>query len=191
MNRIYHGDGQDHLYFEKPAEELAQWLLGKILCRKLDNGENLRFRIVETEAYGKDDYATHAKQYKSKTSNAVVTQNMIGGTIYVHYRHNGYDGSSFDIVAGNIGEAESVLIRGAVDLDTGKEYHQIRLLGEALHIDYDKLNRAYILASDEIWLEDDGFVTEGKIRADKRIGLDSPTIPEKDKNALKRYFIEI
>ena len=60
-----------------------------------------------------------------------------------------------------------------------------------MHIDYEKLNRAYILASDEIWLEDDGFVTKGKIRADKRIGLDSPTIPEQDKYALKRFILEI
>lgn len=189
MNKIYQREGQDYQHFEKPAEILAPWLLGKILCRRLTDGKILRFRILETEAYGDNDSATHANKYK--TGNAAITQRMIGGTIYVHYKNNDYTGSSFDIVAGEIGKAESVLIRGAVDLDTGEKYNQIRLLGEALHIDYETLNRAHILISKEIWLEDDGFITEGKIKKEPRIGLDATDICEKDKNALKRYILEL
>lgn len=122
----------------------------------------MRFRILETEAYGDKDSATHANKYK--TGNAAITQRMECGTIYVHYRNGNYSGSSFDIVAGKKGEAESVLIRGVINIKTEEIYKKIRLLGEALYIDYEKLNQVSILKSDEIWLEDDGFVTEGKIK---------------------------
>ena len=187
MNKVFKREGQDYKSFEQPAEILAPWLLGKILCRRLDE-RILRFRILETEAYSKNDKATHANKYKS--GNAAITQRMMGGTIYVHYKNNGYSGSSFDIVAGGFGEAESVLIRGAVDLATGKKYNQIRLLGEALHIDYERFNRAYILSLEDLWLEDDGYITEGKIKRKERIGLDAADIDEKDRAALKRYVLE-
>lgn len=189
MKKVYKIQGEDHLYFEKPAEEVAPWLLGKILCRQLATGEILRFRILETEAYGDMDSACHANKYK--TGNAAITQRMIGGTIYVHYKNNNYSGSSFDIVAGEKGEAESVLIRGAVDLKTGIKYDKIRLLGEALHIDYKALNQTYILSSKEVWVEDDGFNTEGKIIVGQRIGLDAADIKDEDKVALKRYFLKL
>lgn len=180
---------KDYKKFEIPAEELAPWLLGKILCRRITDGKILRFRILETEAYGDNDSATHANKYR--TGNAAVTQRMIGGTIYVHYKNNNYSGSSFDIVAGDIGQAESVLVRSAVNLDTGEKYSKIRLLGEALYIDYDILNRTYLLSSNEIWLEDDGFITEGRIKKETRIGLDAADIQKEDKQALKRYILEL
>lgn len=189
MNKVFQREGEDYHYFEEPAEKLAPWLLGKILCRRLSNGKILRFRISETEAYGDKDSACHANKYK--TGNAAITQRMIGGTIYVHYRNNNYSGSSFDIVAGETGKAESVLIRGAIDLDTGEKYSQIRLLGEALHIDYETLNRTYLLSSKEIWLEDDGFNTEDKICIKERIGLDAADIAEEDKAAKKRFILKL
>lgn len=180
---------KDFEKFEVSAEELAPWLLGKILCRQLNDGKILRFRILETESYGDNDSATHANKYK--TGNAAVTQRMIGGTIYVHYKNHEYAGSSFDIVAGDVEKAESVLIRSVVDLDTGIKYDKIRLLGEALHIDYETFNRSNILTSKEIWIEDDEIITEGKISREKRIGLDAIDILENDKNALRRYILEL
>ena len=86
MNKVFKREGQDYKLFEQPAEILAPWLLGKILCRRLDE-RILRFRILETEAYSKNDKATHANKYKS--GNAAITQRMMGGTIYVHYKNNG------------------------------------------------------------------------------------------------------
>lgn len=188
MNKVY--QKEDHLYFEKAADEVALWLLGKILCRRLSDNRVLRFRITETEAYGdrdgRKDSACHANKYQS--GNAAVTQRMTGGTIYVHYRNNDYAGSSFDIVAGTSGEVQSVLIRGGTDLATGKNYNRIRVLGEALHIDYETLNQADLLDSKELWLEDDGFDTEGKIRTDKRIRLGK--VDAEDINALRRYILK-
>ena len=190
MNKVY--QREDHQYFEKTADEVARWLLGKVLCRRISENEILRFRITETEAYGDIDghvdSACHANKYKS--GNAVITQRMTGGTIYVHYRNNNYPGSSFDIVAGESGEVQSVLIRGAIDLDVAKKYNQIRKLGEALHIDYETLNQAYLLDSKELWLEDDGFDTEGKIDTPKkRIRLGKADI--EDINALRRFILNV
>lgn len=189
MNKVYQRD--DHQYFEKPADEVARWLLGKILYRQLPDGRVLRFRITETEAYGDNgdhvDSACHANKYK--TGNAVITQRMSGGTIYVHNNYKN-SGSSFDIVAGKSGEVQSVLIRGTVDLDTGKKYNQIIILGEALHINYETLNQSYLLDSKEIWLEDDGFDTKGKIGdPEPRIGLEGTDVKDKDINALRRFVL--
>ena len=64
------------------------------------------------------------------------------------------------------------------------------MLGEALHIDYEQFNRAYILSLEDLWLEDDGYITEGKIKRKERIGLDAADIDEKDSAALKRYILE-
>lgn len=43
-------------FFDRDCLDVAPELVGKILVHKLDNGEELRVRITETEAYrGEDD----------------------------------------------------------------------------------------------------------------------------------------
>ena len=50
------------LFFERPADEVARALIGKILVRRL-RGKLLRARLSETEAYlGPDDLASHASK---------------------------------------------------------------------------------------------------------------------------------
>lgn len=47
--------------YNKPCQELAVYLLGKILVRKLKSGEILKGKIVETECYlGGNDKASHS-----------------------------------------------------------------------------------------------------------------------------------
>lgn len=147
----------DRAFFTQPAEKLAQDLIGKILCRKIDDGTVLRYRIIETEAYCHDDSATHSNKYK--TGNAVECQNMIGGTIYVHdnYKNSSDPGSSFDIVANEENINEGVLIRGGENIDNGEIVDSKPIiLGQKLQIVFSKLNKADIVTSEEIWLEDDG-----------------------------------
>ena len=172
------------------SEELAQKLIGKIICHDID-GEVIRFRITETEAYCENDTASHSCKYKS--GNGVVSQHMIGGVLYVHYDNKDYPGSSFDIVANMEGVAESVLIRGGYNLNNKNESYDSkpRLLGEALKIDYHLLNHTDLTESNIIWIEDDSFDTAERIIRQKRIGLDTATdITQVDKNRLLRFTLK-
>lgn len=47
--------------YDRPCTDLAVYLLGKILVRKLENGSLLKGKIVETESYpGGEDKASHS-----------------------------------------------------------------------------------------------------------------------------------
>lgn len=46
----------------RPAEQLAPWLLGKLLCRR-SSGGIIRYRIMETECYcGEEDTVWHSRR---------------------------------------------------------------------------------------------------------------------------------
>src|SRR3954454_9931542 len=99
-------------FFSRPAIDLAPALIGKILVRRW-RGTELRARIVETEAYvGEHDLACHAS--KGRTGRTEV---MFGeaGHAYVYFIYGMYD--MFNIVTGETGVAEAVLVRAAEALD--------------------------------------------------------------------------
>ena len=94
-------------YYSRSALELAPDMLGKLLCRRFDDGTVGRFRIVETEAYyGEEDTACHA--HRCSTGRARVMYSA-GGLAYVHRCHM-YN--LLTIVTGPEGHPEGVLIRG-------------------------------------------------------------------------------
>ena len=102
----------DHLFFAKPAAELAYDLIGKIVVRRVGRNE-FRVRIVETEAYvGSHDLASHAA--KGRTNRTEV---MYGpaGRAYVYLIYGMYD--MFNIVASDVDDPQAVLIRAAEPLD--------------------------------------------------------------------------
>lgn len=49
---------KDRKHFSDPVEA-AKWLLGKVICRKLPDGEIVRLYITETEAYYYEDEACY------------------------------------------------------------------------------------------------------------------------------------
>lgn len=98
----------DQSFYAKPAIDLAQDLVGKILVRRVRRKE-FRARIVETEAYvGAHDLACHAS--KGRTNRTEV---MFGppGRAYVYLIYGMYD--MFNIVAADVDDPQAVLIRAA------------------------------------------------------------------------------
>lgn len=177
-------------FFTCEAVKLAEKLIGKVICNRV-GGKILRFRIVETEAYGKNDTACHSNKYKS--GNGVVSQNMIGGTLYVHYNNKDKPGGMFDVVANKVGVGEGVLIRGGINLENPNEKYLSKpiCLGEALKIDYNRLNQVDLVTSELIWIEEDGFDCTHKIKRSKRIGLEnSNDVKQEDKDKLWRFFLQ-
>ena len=97
-------------YFLRPATEIAPDLIGKILCRKTENGI-IRSRIIETECYfGEEDTACHA--HKGKTERTKVMYQS-GGITYVYLCYGMH--ALLNIVTGPENHPEAVLIRGILD----------------------------------------------------------------------------
>jgi DNA-3-methyladenine glycosylase len=96
-------------------ELVAQRLLGAILARELD-GQTVRVRIVETEAYHQNDAASHS--YRGRTTRTEV---MFGpaGHLYVYFTYGMH--YCMNVVTGPEGEGSAVLIRAVESLD-GQTY---------------------------------------------------------------------
>jgi DNA-3-methyladenine glycosylase len=88
--------------------DLARFLIGKLLIRPLDDGEVLAGRIVETEAYGLDDPASHAYRGLTKRNRAMFEQHA---HVYVYLIY----GTSYclNISTERPGVGAAVLIRAA------------------------------------------------------------------------------
>lgn len=147
-------------FYTADVLDVAPALLGKLLCRKCEDGEVLKYRIIETEAYrGEDDTACHAS--KGKTSRTSVMWDK-GGTIYVYLCYGMHN--MLNIVTGAKGEPQAVLIRGIEGADgPGKLTKKLSI--ERRH------NGADVVFSDELWIEDDGFIPDD-ISTSPRIGID-------------------
>ncbi|MEM0462122.1 MAG: DNA-3-methyladenine glycosylase, partial [Candidatus Caldarchaeum sp.] len=76
----------DRGFYDRDTVELAKPLLGKVLCVRRGDIV-MSCRIVETEAYVKNDKANHA--YKGMTRR---NKSMFGppGTLYVYMVHTHY-----------------------------------------------------------------------------------------------------
>lgn len=147
-------------FYSVDVLDAAPALLGKLLCRRNESGEVVKYRITETEAYrGEDDTACHAS--KGKTSRTSVMWDK-GGTVYVYLCYGMHN--MLNIVTGVKGEPQAVLIRGIEGADgPGK-------LTKKLAIER-KYNGADVVFSDELWIEDDGY-TPDQINTSPRIGID-------------------
>lgn len=64
-------------FYSDSAVNLAPKLLGKLLCRKI-NGEIIKMRITETEAYyGEQDTACHAHKGKTERTKIIDRKSVV------------------------------------------------------------------------------------------------------------------
>lgn len=107
----------DWQFLDGPSHEAAPRLLGCEFVRELD-GQELRVRIVETEAYTQEDAASHS--YRGRTPRNDV---MFGpsGHLYVYFTYGMH--YCMNVVTGGEGHGAGVLIR-AVEPLAGQDIMQ-------------------------------------------------------------------
>ncbi|MFN2543419.1 MAG: DNA-3-methyladenine glycosylase [Actinomycetota bacterium] len=112
-------------FYARPALVVARALLGRELVRTLPDGQVLRARIVEAEAYRQDDPASHS--FKGRTPTRVT---MFGppGHLYVYVSY----GTHFcmNVVTGRDGEGSAVLLRAAEPMEGLETMAELRRLAE-------------------------------------------------------------
>jgi DNA-3-methyladenine glycosylase len=168
-------------YYNNPdVVGIARDLLGKQLWSNIDN-EPTSGIIVETEAYcGATDQACHA--FPNKRTNRTAVMYETGGLAYVYLVY----GMShlFNIVTNAEGKADAVLIR-AIEPIEGHDIMKVRLwieynnrlltcgparLTQALGITI--VNNKTNLQGDKIWLSEGNSISNEKVVATTRIGVD-------------------
>ena len=170
---------------------LSRNLLGKVLCRKTENGI-LRARIVETEAYmGQGDKAAHASKGKTQRTAVLFEE---GGRAYIYLIYGMYCCLNISAAARNV--PDCVLIRSLEPLDgidlmcknrkTEKIYNLCSGPGKLCQaLQLSKADNATDLTGDSIWIEDDSFEVPA-IAVSKRINID---YAEEAADFLWRFYI--
>lgn len=168
-------------FYRNEATELARALLGHLLVRKLESGQVLSGRIVETEAYlGITDRASHSfGGRRTKRNNSMW---LDGGHVYVYFIYGMH--WCFNIVSAQKNEPSACLIR-AIEPVTGlNEIYRRRgnkketdlcsgpaKLTKALAID-GSLDGEDLMSSDKIFLRLDQPLSQKEIGTGPRIGVE-------------------
>lgn len=146
-------------FFHRDCLELAPDLVGKILVRKLDSGEEIRVRITETEAYrGTEDKACHASKGRTPRTEILYRES---GLIYVYLCYGMH--WLMNVISGEKEQPQGVLFRA------GEGFEGPARLTKRLGIDK-SFNYESFCGNPRIWIEDDGKCFN--IRTGKRVGID-------------------
>lgn len=156
-------------FFDDTTINLAKKLLGCTLCRKKENGEILRGKIVETEAYCEDDPASHSFCGITKRSSTMFKSS---GIAYVYMTYGMYH--CVNVVTEKEGIGCAVLIRA---LEPMSENITLKtkgpgLLCKAFNITKE-LNEVNLLDKNSpLWLEYANLpINENDIVTTTRIGI--------------------
>jgi 3-methyladenine DNA glycosylase Mpg len=190
-------------FFEKDAIQLAQDLLGKVICYDKE-GNEIRYMITVTEAYPYDDYYSYVNREQSGFSHdCLLKEENESGDCFINY--NGIH------ILGSLGNDSRrfnhILIRGGIKIeksDNQNEYYKLNFEHAEMNLKYgrptilmeklfdDKLekvkNRKYYLldkSQTNIWLEDYKRV---EFEAKKRIGLTNPDKLETNKAEAEKTY---
>ena len=173
-------------FYNSPCASLAKSLLGKTLCRKINDIDVLKCKIVETESYlGTCDGASHSFKGETKRNKAMF---MEPGTAYVYKIYGMY--RCFNISSEGTGAA--VLIRplepleGSEIMETNRSSKRkagakrLKLqdlcngpskLCQALQIDMN-INQIDLSTSPHVWLEAGIDIKPSCIVNTTRIGIE-------------------
>lgn len=169
-------------FFGRNATLVARDLLGKRLIRQID-GQRVGGIIVETEAYcasEQPDLACHGTRNKGRPTKR--TQVMFGeaGHVYMYFNYGMH--WMFNIVTGETGQANALLVRAIAPTDGLDVIQQQRgsvaqsqwtngpaKLAKALVLDDSFYGADLCSASATIWLEQG--VTPAHISSGPRVGL--------------------
>jgi len=162
---------------------VARALLGCVLWRRLDHGELLAARIVETEAYlGANDMASHARRGLRSERNASMY--LEGGHAYVYFTYGMH--WCLNVVTQERDIAEAVLLRGAEPLRGIEVMRELRPKAKKDHelmngpgkicmaMDIDRRLDGESLRGQTLWItERDVDVGDHDIVVSPRIGIDN------------------
>lgn len=145
---------------------MARDLLGRTLCRSVGDGEVLRGRIVEVEAYdGPQDRACHAHRGRTKRTAPMFEA---GGIAYVYLIYGVH--CCFNVVTGPEDFPAAVLVRATEMPQHGASATGPGRLCRAFDIDRTLDGRS--LSGRELWLERGEPVSDTEVRRTRRIGVD-------------------
>lgn len=160
-----------HDFFARDCLAVAPDLVGKWLVHN-KNGECLRLRITETEAYrGEEDTACHAHKGRTARTEMLYRES---GTIYIYLCYGMH--WLLNVVTGEKDAPQAVLIR-ACETKEGPAK-----LTKFLGIDK-TLNGENIVNNGALWIESDEKQYE--VLTDKRVGIGYAS--EQDQNRLWRF----
>ena len=158
-------------FFLREAEVVARVLFGKVMVDRVvgGDGEELRARIVETEAYvGEHDLACHAAKGRTKRTEVMYG---VGGHVYVYFIYGMHE--MFNVVTGPKGNAQAVLVRAAEVVGGFPGGEKVNLSGPGRFAKGMRIGRQEYgvdLTGDVMFFVDDGW--SGRIRSGVRIGVD-------------------
>ena len=144
-------------WFQRPATAVAPDLLGCTLVRQLPQGDRLRGRIVETEAYEPGDPACHAYRRRTDRNEAMFAA---GGHTYLYLIYGRYH--CFNVVTDQKGVGSAVLVRAlelepfADDAMPLRDFQRLAAgpgkLCQVLHLDR-RLNHLPLVPESGLWIE--------------------------------------
>ena len=146
-------------FFRRDVLTVAPELVGKMICRRLPDGQVLRGMITETEAYrGQEDLACHARMGRTLRNAPMFGP---GGFTYVYLIYGIH--WLLNVVTGDENDPQAVLIRALEKPwdGPGKWTKAFRVTGA--------LNGICLADSRELWLEEG---EEKEIITAPRVGID-------------------